>query len=554
MKKHRFLFTVLVLALGVLPLVAACATPTAEVVEKVVTQIVKETVIVEGTPQVVEKEVTKIVEVEVEKVVTATPAPTKLIIGSYADIVQNLDPTVTTWNSDIMLFLNIYELLYRVNRDGSELLPSAAESYDVSDDLKVWTFHLREDGKFSDGSPLTAEDVVFSVERGLREESSWTWIWEDAGLVTVEAVDDYTVRFTLDKSFVPFLSYVSGYWASIFPKAALEARGEEDFFSLPVCSGPYMVKEFVQADHITLVRNPYGRIQGIVDEFEVQLIPDDNTRMLKLQAGDIDIGVSVPFSQIDSIDALPDVRVEKYPFAYTGILYINHAKPPIDDVNFRLALNYAVDREALIKAVYFGHVEFPTSFLPKGVTYWDTTVPGFPYDLEKAKEYLAKSKYADGAEFEIWTTTTSATGPEVATALQGMWQKLPGVKPEIVQYEPAVLREKRDEGEHWMWIGGFSSDVVDPDQISNWYITGWVKQYHNADISEVQPIIDAARVETDPAKREKLYSDVQNWAQENALTINLYYSSNNWGMNERVQGLWVDPVMGMRLEEVRIRE
>jgi peptide/nickel transport system substrate-binding protein len=135
-----------------------------------------------------------------------------------------------------------------------------------------------------------------------------------------------------------------------------------------------------------------------------------------------------------------------------------------------------------------------------------------------------------------------------------MWQKLPGVQPEIVQYEPAVLREKRDEGEHWMWVGGFSSDVVDPDQISNWYITGWVKQFHNADISGVQPIIDAARIETDPVKREKLYSDVQHWAQENALTINLYYSSNNWGMNERVKGLWVDPVMGMRLEEVRIAE
>jgi len=223
MKKYHFLHVMLIVALGMLPLLAACATPAPEVVEKVVTQVVKETVIVEGTPQVVEKEVTKIVEVEVEKVVTATPEPMKVIIGSYADIVQNLDPTVTTWNSDIMLFLNIYELLYRVNRDGSELLPSAAESYDVSDDLKEWTFHLRPDGKFSDGSPITAEDVVFSVERGLREESLWTWIWEDAGLVTVEAVDDYTVKFTLDKSFVPFLSYVSGYWASIFPKATLEA-------------------------------------------------------------------------------------------------------------------------------------------------------------------------------------------------------------------------------------------------------------------------------------------------------------------------------------------
>jgi len=78
-------------------------------------------------------------------------------------------------------------------------------------------------------------------------------------------------------------------------------------------------------------------------------------------------------------------------------------------------------------------------------------------------------------------------------------------------------------------------------------------QFHHADISEVKPIIDAARVETDPVKREKLYSDIQHWAQDTALTINLYYQSNNWGMNEKVQGLWVDPVMGMRLEEVTVK-
>ena len=186
--------------------------------------------------------------------------------------------------------------------------------------------------------------------------------------------------------------------------------------------------------------------------------------------------------------------------------------------------------------------------------YWDDTVTGYPYDLEKAKEYLAKSKYADGAEFEIWATAGRESLVAQATALQAMWSKLPGVEPEIVQLEAAVLRERRSNGEHWMFLGGFSSDVVDPDQISNWYITGYVKQFHNADISGVQPIIDQARTETDPVKREKLYSDVQHWAQENALTINLYYGTNNWGLNEKVKGLWIDPVMGMRLEEVQIAE
>jgi peptide/nickel transport system substrate-binding protein len=475
-----------------------------------------------------------------------------LLIASPATEIK-LDPTATTSNEDIMLHLNLYELLYRVNRDGSALEPSAAESYDVSDDLKVWTFHLRPDLKFSDGSPLTADDVVFSIERGMREESLWAWLYQDAGLESVAAPDAATVVFTLNKPFVPFLSYLAGYWASIFPKAALEAQGEA-FWEKPISSGPFMVKEIVQAEHVTLERNPNSRVQPILDEVEIILIPDDNTRMLKLQAGEVDVAVNVPFSQIDAMNELPGLSVAQFPFAFTGVLTPNHAKPPFDDVNFRLALNYAVDREALINAVLFGHGEVPTSFLPKGVMYWDDTVPGYPFDLDKAKEYLAQSNYADGASFEIWTSTTNVSNIEIATALQGMWSQLPGVDVQVVQLEPGVMTERRNAGEQWITTGGFSSDVVDPDQITNWYITGFIHQYTNADISGVQPIIAQAQTEVDPDKRRQLYSDIQHWAWENALNVGIYYSTNNWGVADQVKDLWVDPVMGLRLHEVAIGE
>lgn len=476
----------------------------------------------------------------------------RLVISTNATQIL-LDPTATTANNDIMLHLNLYELLYRVNRDGTELEPSAAESYETSADLKIWTFHLRDGLLFSDGSPLTASDVVFSIERGRREESLWAWLYDDAGLESVEAVDELTVVFTLNKSFVPFLSYVAGYWAAIFPQAAVEAQGDA-FFDNPVTSGPFMVQELVQADHVTLVRNPHARVAPLLDEVEVTLIPDDNTRILKLQSGDIDVAVDVPASQIDAVNAVPGLSVQSYPFAFAGVMILNHAKPPLDDLNFRLALNYAVDREALISAVLFGHGEPATSFLPKGVMYWSEAVPGFPYDLEKAKEYLAQSKYADGAEFEIWTTPTSVTGNETATALQGMWSQLPGVTPTIVQLESGVLTERRNNGEHWMTVGGFSSDVVDPDQISNWFLTGYIHQFTNADISGVLPLIQAAQVEPDPATREQMYSDVQMWAQENANTVALYYRSNNWGVAEKVKDLWVDPVMGLRLHETWVEQ
>ncbi|TFG89902.1 MAG: hypothetical protein E4H15_08560, partial [Syntrophobacterales bacterium] len=147
----------------------------------------------------------------------------ELIFALSSDEIR-LDSTITTWNTDILIHNNIYRQLYRVNEDASGLEPFAAESYTVNDDATVWTFTLRDDIKFSDGTPITAEDVVYSIERGFREESVQTWVYEEAGLESgkTTALDERTVQFELSGTFVPFLSYVSGFWASIFPKAALE--------------------------------------------------------------------------------------------------------------------------------------------------------------------------------------------------------------------------------------------------------------------------------------------------------------------------------------------
>lgn len=468
-----------------------------------------------------------------------------------------LDPILTTYNVDIIVHNNIYRQLYRVNEDATGLEPFAAESYEVNDEATVWTFKLRDDIKFSDGSPITAEDVVYSIERGFREDSLQAWVYEEAGLAPgkTTALDDRTVQFELSYTFVPFLSYISGFWASIFPKAAMEAMGDEEFFKKPICSGEWMVEEFVQADHLTIVPNPYAVGEARLEKVVIPMIVDDNTRMLQLQTGQIDVGYTVPASQIAAVDALPDISVVDYPFAYTAVLYDNQTKAPLDDANFRRALNYSIDREALIDAVMFGHATFPTSCLPKGVIYWDESIEGFPYDLDKAKEYLAQSKYADGFNFELWTSSASATGIETATALQGMWNQLPGVKVDVVQFEPAVLREKTTNKEHTMYIGGFSSDVADPAEITGWFITGYINDSRRGgNVEELKPLLASANGELDPVKREEMFHQIQQWAQDNAFCFNLYYTANSWGLNDRVKDLWVNPLLIMDLNRVWIQE
>jgi peptide/nickel transport system substrate-binding protein len=529
MKKHK-LYIFFVMSL-ILVMLASCSAPTAEVAQTTQPQVQP----TEAAP-------------------AATGGELKFALATDQTI---LDPLATTANEDIILHNNIYRQLYRVNEDGSGLEPFAAESYEVNADATVWTFKLRDDIKFSDGSPITAEDVVYSIERGFSEASLWSWIYAEAGLASgkTTALDDRTVQFELSGTFVPFLSYISGYWASIFPKASLEAMGDVEFFKKPVCSGEWMVEDFVQADHLTIVPNPYAVGDAKLDRITFSLIPDDNTRMLQLQSGTVDVADVVPASQINSIDSLPDIVVNEYPFAFSQNLMENQTKPPFDDENFRLALNYAIDREALIAAITFGHASFPTSFLPNGVIYWNDTLAGYPFNLDKAKEYLAKSKYADGYEFELWTTTTSTTGNEIATAIQSMWNQLPGVKVNIVQLEPGVMRDRLANMEQTITTGGFSSDVADPAEITAWFLTGYINDVRRGgNVDEVKPILAAANAELDSTRRQELFYQIQQWAFDHAFSFSLYYTNNYWGMKENVKGLWVNPLLIVDMNNISLEQ
>jgi peptide/nickel transport system substrate-binding protein len=242
----------------------------------------------------------------------------------------------------------------------------------------------------------------------------------DAGLDpgTTIAIDDFTVQFNLKKPYMPFLSYIAGYYASIFPKAALEARGSEDFFRMPVAGGVWMVKDFERTTHITIVPNPQQNVlpKPFLDEIEIRVYPDATTRMLALQSGRLDLAHAIPPSQIAATAGLPGLDVVQFPMTRLAFILLNHIKPPMDDLNFRMALNYAADKQAIINTVLFGYGEVATSYQPKGVPMFDATVPGYPYDLELAKEYLAKSKYADGVKFELWVNKINETNVDIVTA------------------------------------------------------------------------------------------------------------------------------------------
>jgi len=205
------------------------------------------------------------------------------------------DPIKSAQNRDSWVFTNVYDVLVRVDKAGTKLLPGLAKSWSVSDDGLTYTFKLRP-AKFSDGSPITAQDAVFSLLR-IRDDKTSLWTDTYTILDKAEASDPETLVLTLKSPSVPFLAQLASPNASILSQQAMARMGDEAYAQKPVSSGAFIVKEWLQGDRVILEKNPHFWQADTVslDGVEWISIPDDNTRMLKVQAGELDTALFVPF-------------------------------------------------------------------------------------------------------------------------------------------------------------------------------------------------------------------------------------------------------------------
>jgi peptide/nickel transport system substrate-binding protein len=548
MNSHKKWTTVFALMVVVSMMLSACATPTPEVVEKLVTQVVKETVVVEGTPQVVEKEVTR--------VVVATPEPAAggpkrggALTWSRNSIPDDMDMAWNDANSNIWVMVNIFESLVRVNAEGTDVEPGLAESWTVSDDELAYTFKLRPGLKFHDGTPVTAEDVVYSLQRSYDNEGPWNWSISNAD--TFEVVDESTVRITLKERSAEFLAGLALFSNGVFSKAAYEAAGspEEFFQKVLTGTGPFMVDEWVVGEYIVLKKNPYywemgedGQPLPYLDEVRLTQVPEDSTRVLQVQSGDTDATDAVPFSQVAQLKDDPQANLTLWPSTQSYFIMLNHRVPPFDDVKVRQALNYAADQQALLDAVLYGNGAIATSFMPKGGPCWNPNLEGFPYNLEKAKQLLAESKYPDGhTGAKIMVPSGRVIGRDQATILQDMWAKI-GINVDVEEIEGGLLSQMSRAFEHEA-ISGYqwTNDVVDAAQQAYWFTvdpamrSGWVNE------RAVELVAEAA-VELDPQKRCEMYYELQEIVNEDAILVLLYHTPFTTFISKDVNGFYQIPL------------
>ncbi len=313
---------------------------------------------------------------------------------------DSLDPQNTQSNPGEQVNRMMYENLVRFNTN-MQLEPALAESWTQSADGLTWTFKLRKGAKFHDGTPFDAKAVKYFVDRVLSDEKPFKATLYTPFLQGAEVVDDATVRVTLKQPFAAFLFRIAHSAGGIVSPAAHQKWGK-DLTLHPVGTGPFKFVEWVKGDRVVLERNDgYWGGHPNLDRVVVKTVREDSARVLMLEAGDADLIVNVPPEDIPRLRRDARLTVESIPTARALFITINVKKKPFDDLRVRQALNYAVNKEAIVKALYQDNAQvIPGIVAPLQNGY--VKLPGYGYDPKKAKELLAQAGHP-GLKVKLWS-------------------------------------------------------------------------------------------------------------------------------------------------------
>ncbi|WP_172299750.1 ABC transporter substrate-binding protein [Pseudoruegeria sp. HB172150] len=475
--------------------------------------------------------------------------------GRYADSLF-LDPVLNDANVDIWILSNMYDTLLLPSADGKSVEPGLASEWSVADDAMSVTLTLRDGIMFSDGSPITVEDVIWSLDRA-RNPDNGIWNFLLASVDTVTAPDDKTIMLTLKQPDPAIVAALTVFNSAIMPQKAFEeSEGEtmaekaENFGTHPIGSGAFVLESWDRGATMKLVRNEYYWADGedgeklpYLDGVTFEVIPDDATRILRLQSGELDGAELIPFARVAELQSDPSINMELFPSTRVQYITMNVREDiagednPLSDPNVREAMNYAANKQAIIQTVTFGVGKPMTTFMSSATPLATDNGPLYPYDLEKAKGLMAESEYPDGFTTSILVLAGNQDEIGIATALQQMWSQI-GINMEIQQVDNATRTEQYREGLFKMRVAAWTNDIADPGQITSYFAysptidalhSGWKSE-------EVDELYEASQSEVDEAKRGEQYARIQEIFNTTGPTVPLYETPYPVALQEGVHG------------------
>ncbi|MFY0544816.1 ABC transporter substrate-binding protein [Brevibacillus sp. H7] len=462
---------------------------------------------------------------------TGTAAKSVINIGLKADP-PSLDPNRSTALVDRMVHNSIYDKLFDLDASG-KIVPMLATSYEVSADGKTYTLKLREGVKFHDGTDFNAEAVKFNFERNAKDEKSKRR-GELKYVESVTVVDPTTVKIQLKQPFAPFISILTDRSGMMVSPAAVKQYGE-DYLNHPVGTGPYVFVEHVKGDHVTLKKNEnYWNGPVKTEELNFKVFTNGTAKVQNLRSGMLDIIDEVPVKEIPAIQGDSNLTLVAEPgMGYQGI-YLNHSKPPFDNQYLRMAVDRAIDREAVVKVLFNGYALPGNSpFAPGSLAYGDSDKPKKP-DAAEIKELLAKGGKPNGFTFKM-QISTSPENEQFGAVIQNMLKQY-NINVELEKLEFGTMIENGDNGNFEALQLGWSGRP-DPDQ--NFYdfvVTDMPNNDGRISIPTLDELAAKARTELDETKRKAYYDEAMKIMHDQAAYSYIYHQYNLFAMSKKISG------------------
>ena len=543
---------ILTISIFLMVLLASCATPTPEIIEK-------EVIVKEEVPVIVTQEVEKVVTEIVTEWVYVTPTAAAISM----DPIHGGEVTITYFQdfgagfpdahasmsaTNYMLSTQLYDTLVKYDPQ-RDVVPNIAESWEVTEDGMGYTFHLREGILFHNGQELKASDVVYSLER-LRDPTVSVMASFLEVLDTIEAIDDFTVKISTKEPYAPLLDTLAIFNMAIYPEGHIPTPTET------IGTGPYMLESLDPDVELVMIRNPNYWDAGeagrpFIDRVTVNQIGDEMARFGALMSGTSDIIFTPPHSARSAINENPQYAIYPGLTMYECVVLSTYNIEAFSNPLVREAINIAISRKDLVDVALDG-VGLPILgdlLVPGTWGYNDTEFVPFEGDLEKARQLLAQAGYADGFSFTLSTWEDWPPEIKAAQLIQERLKPL-NITVTIEEVDPGIWVQKVYEGHIDAVFQGYGANIH-PDydmRVSHHPLTAFVHGVWENEL--IAQMIDQAAKEMDRDRREQMYIDLTTMlfaSGEDTYTpvLPLWREPQDIAMNvQKVHGYWDDGQFG----------
>lgn len=469
-----------------------------------------------------------------------------LIIGTDVDI-NTLDLQKQTDQINNIVLKNTHQqLVFFTNEQTFE--PGLATSWEFTDDTHI-KFTLRDDVTFNDGTPMTAEDVKFTMDMALGKDSLVANTLK--GLVETKVLDDYTIEMTIEAYNNEFVQSLASVPLSIQSKNAYDSGVDQPYL---VGTGPYVFEEWIEGEYCRLVKNenywandaedvPEYYAPGVAEAIEFRPYIEASSRVIALQNGEIDVCVNPPINELEYLEEDENITVEERDGTRLFYFAFNVQKKPWDNQTLRQAVACAIDRDAVLDAAVYGKGKLQTTILNRGLWGFYDDMEGFDFDLDRAKSLMEQAGYGGGSSSKTVLKTTltyagSSPYEQIATVIQANLKEI-GIEVELNKLEDATLKSECAEGKQelflWRWNEDSKVDFVYRDL----YYTDSSSNYHHYSDKKADELTDTVATEKDETKRLEAAQELQTYLVDACPQVPLYIADLVIAYNKNLQGQYL---------------